>query len=76
MFQEPVRTGIDLQKYIEEEIENAKRTSDSQQQSVVTNNNAQRKSFSQSSYKEPKYFDLPIKIEENGEGFTPPSEIR
>ena len=75
MLQEPVRTGIDLQKYIEEEIENAKRTSDSQQ-SVVANDNAQRKSFTELSYKEPKYFDLPIKIEENGEGFTPPSEIR
>ena len=22
------------------------------------------------------YFDVPIKIEENGEGFTPPSQIR
>ena len=28
------------------------------------------------SLNEPVYFDVPIKIEENGEGFTPPSEIR
>jgi hypothetical protein len=26
--------------------------------------------------KQPVYFDVPIKIEENGEGFDPPTEIR
>ena len=67
--------GIDLQKYIEEEIENAKRTSDRHVETQQSS--AQRKSFNhQTSLNKQTFFDLPIKIEENGEGFTPPSEIR
>ena len=64
---EPIKTGIDLQKYIEEEIENAKKQT--QTQTIKPVERKQRKQDS-------VYFDVPIKIEENGEGFTPPSEIR
>ena len=65
---EPIKTGIDLQKYIEEEIENAKK------QTQTKSEKAERKKRKQT--EESEYFDVPIKIEENGEGFTPPSEIR
>jgi len=69
---EPIKTGIDLQRYIEEEIENAKKSTDAQKQEELTS-----RSFENSpSLNDPVYFDVPIKIEENGEGFTPPSEIR
>ena len=71
-FQEPIKTGIDLQKYIEEEFENAKKSTSAQKQQELSS-----RSFENSpSLNEPVYFDVPIKIEENGEGFTPPSEIR
>ena len=66
---EPIKTGIDLQKYIEEEIENAKK-----QTQTIKNEEPVRKQGKQS--EDSLYFDVPIKIEENGEGFTPPSEIR
>ena len=66
---EPIKTGIDLQKYIEEEIENAKK-----QTQTIKNEEPVRKQRKQS--EDSVYFDVPIKIEENGEGFTPPSEIR
>ena len=65
---EPIKTGIDLQKYIEEEIENAKKQTQTQSQE---SERKERKPTEDS-----VYFDVPIKIEENGEGFTPPSEIR
>ena len=65
---EPIKTGIDLQKYIEEEIENAKK------QTQTKSEKAERKKRKQT--EDSEYFDVPIKIEENGEGFTPPSEIR
>jgi len=69
---EPIKTGIDLQKYIEEEIENAKKSTSAQKQQELSS-----RSFENSpTLNEPVYFDVPIKIEENGEGFTPPSEIR
>ena len=68
---EPIKTGIDLQKYIEEEIEKTK------QKDIIKRPLPQRKSFKkQTAFKDPRYFDVPIKIEENGEGFTPPSAIR
>ena len=65
---EPIKTGIDLQKYIEEEIENAKKQSQTQSQEPERNKRKQTE--------DSVYFDVPIKIEENGEGFTPPTEIR
>merc|ERR1711971_469850 len=65
---EPIKTGIDLQKYIEKEIENAKK------QTQTKSKGAEIKKKKQTEVSE--YFDVPIKIEENGEGFTPPSEIR
>ena len=65
---EPIKTGIDLQKYIEEEIENAKK------QTQTKSEKAERKQRKQT--EDSEFFDVPIKIEENGEGFTPPSEIR
>jgi len=68
---EPIKTGIDLQKYIEEEIEKTK------QKDIIKRPLPQRKSFKKhTAFKDPRYFDVPIKIEENGEGFTPPSAIR
>lgn len=70
--QEPIQTGIDLQKYIEEEIEKSKKQSDKAEVRP-----AQRKSYTYpTNVNEALYFDVPIKIEENGEGFTPPSQIR
>ena len=65
---EPIKTGIDLQKYIEKEIENAKK----QTQTKSKGAEIEKKKQTEDS----EYFDVPIKIEENGEGFTPPSEIR
>ena len=65
---EPIKTGIDLQKYIEKEIENAKK------QTQTRSPEPERKKRKQT--EDSVYFDVPIKIEENGEGFTPPSEIR
>ena len=67
---EPIKTGIDLQKYIEEEIENAKK----QTHTIENKEPVERKQRKQT--EDSVYFDVPIKIEENGEGFTPPSEIR
>ena len=65
---EPIKTGIDLQKYIEEEIENAKK------QTQTNRKEPERKRRKQT--EDSIYFDVPIKIEENGEGFTPPTKIR
>jgi len=65
---EPIKTGVDLQQYIEEEIDQIKK--DSFQDVRKTSKSRVR------SQKNPVLIDVPIKIEENGEGFTPPSQIR
>merc|ERR1719464_93717 len=65
---EPIKTGVDLQKYIEKEIENAKKQTQTKSKGTEIEKKKQTK--------DSEYFDVPIKIEENGEGFTPPSEIR
>jgi len=65
---EPIKTGVDLQQYIEEEIDQIKK--DSFQDVKKTSKSRVR------SQKNPVLIDVPIKIEENGEGFTPPSQIR
>ena len=58
-----------MQQYIEAEIENAKR--------AVSNRQSNERKFETSKLTDDAtYFDVPIKIEENGEGFTPPSQIR
>ena len=59
---------MDLQKYIEEEIDHIKK--DSFRDVRKTSKSRVR------SQKTPVLIDVPIKIEENGEGFTPPSQIR
>ena len=59
---------MDLQKYIEEEIDHIKK--DSFRDVRKTSKSRVR------SEKTPVLFDVPVKIEENGEGFTPPSQIR
>ena len=59
---------MDLQQYIEEEIDQIKK--DSFQDVRKTSKSRVR------SQKNPVLIDVPIKIEENGEGFTPPSQIR
>jgi len=81
-----VQSGLDLQRYIHEEIEKSKDDSDfsaSEVQAEIfedTPNDIVEPVFSiveeSNKPKQPIYFDVPIKIEENGEGFDPPTEIR
>ena len=77
---------MDLQRYIHEEIQNSKDDSyfsASESKAEIFEDNADEivepvfnivEEFKKP--KQPVYFDVPIKIEENGEGFDPPSEIR
>ena len=77
---------MDLQRYIHEEIQNSKDDSyfsASEAKADIFEDNADEivepvfnivEEFNKP--KQPVYFDVPIKIEENGEGFDPPSEIR
>ena len=62
---------MDLQKYIEEEIDHIKKESDFTFQDVRKTSKSRVRN-----QKTPVLFDVPVKIEENGEGFTPPSQIR
>jgi len=81
-----VQSGLDLQRYIHEEIEKSKDDSEfsaSEAQAEIfedTPNDIVEPVFSiveeSNKPKQPIYFDVPIKIEENGEGFDPPTEIR
>ena len=59
---------MDLQKYIEEEIDHIKK--DSFRDVRKTSKSRVR------NQKTPVLLDVPVKIEENGGGFTPPSQIR
>jgi len=81
-----VKSGLDLQRYIQEEIESTKEDADfSASEPDVdiieeNDNDVVEPVFSiveeLEKPKQPIYFDVPIKIEENGEGFDPPTEIR
>jgi len=81
-----VKSGLDLQRYIHEEIQKSQDDSAfsaSEREAEIyedTANNIVEPVFSIveefNKPKQPVYFDVPIKIEENGEGFDPPSEIR
>lgn len=78
-----VKSGLDLQRYIHEEIKSAKEDSDfsaSISHAEIFEDDVNGPELSAvekfNKPKQPIYFDVPIKIEENGEGFDPPSEIR
>lgn len=81
-----VQSGLDLQRYIHEEIQKSKDDSEfsaSEARAEIfedTPNDIVEPVFSiveeSNKPKQPIYFDVPIKIEENGEGFDPPTEIR
>jgi hypothetical protein len=81
-----VQSGLDLQRYIHEEIQKSKEDSEfsaSEPQAEIfedsTNDIAEPVFSIVEEFNKPKqpiYFDVPIKIEENGEGFDPPTEIR
>ena len=85
-FQDSVQSGLDLQRYIHEEIQKSKEDSEfsaSEPQAEIfedsTNDIAEPVFSIVEEFNKPKqpiYFDVPIKIEENGEGFDPPTEIR
>ena len=83
-FQHSVQTGLDLQRYIHEEISKHNYEdslfSASVPQGEIFNdqNNVPVFHFTEEENKpeQPIFYDVPIKIEETGEGFDPPTEIR
>ena len=84
MIQHSVQTGLDLQRYIHEEISGHNYDdsvfSASVPQGEIFNdqNNVPVFHFTEeeNNADKPVYYDVPIKIEETGEGFDPPTEIR
>ena len=82
-FQKTVNSGLNLQRYIHEEIANEVLEDNEPSESIRHTTKDPSDKFpnfaliEEINKPEPAvFYDVPIKIEETGEGFDPPSEIR